>query len=62
MMIEASMLVVKLVARRALSCHCECRSMMSPMGPVLLRRRRLLRGPLGETTAVWGWLQLSLLL
>jgi hypothetical protein len=33
------MLVIKLVARRASSCHCECRSMMSPMGPVLLRGR-----------------------
>jgi hypothetical protein len=39
MIIDAPMLVTKLNARRDSSCHWECRSMMRPMGPVLLRGR-----------------------
>ncbi len=44
MMIDAPMLVRKLLVRRASSCHCECRSMMSPMGPVMLRGRLVASG------------------
>jgi hypothetical protein len=33
------MLVMRLLARSTSSCHCEWRSMMRPMGPILLRGR-----------------------
>ncbi len=54
MMIDAHMLVRKLLERRASSCHCECRSMMSPMGPEALRGRLAASWSSGflETTAV----------
>jgi hypothetical protein len=39
MMIEASMLVRMLLARSTSSCHCEWRSMIRLIGPILLRGR-----------------------
>ncbi len=41
MIMDAPMLIMKLLVRRASSCHCECRSIMWPMGPVVLLRGRL---------------------
>jgi hypothetical protein len=37
MMIDAPMLIRRLLALSTLSCHCEWRSMMRPIGPILLR-------------------------
>ncbi len=39
MMIYAPMLVMRLLARGTPLCHCEWRSMMRPIGPILLRGR-----------------------
>ncbi len=54
MMIDAPMLVRKLLVRRASSCYCECRSMMSPMGPVLLRGRLVASGSSGGNHCCTG--------
>ncbi len=39
MMMEAPMLVRRLLALITSSCHCEWRSMIRPIGPILLRGR-----------------------
>ncbi len=59
MIIDAPMLVTKLNARRASLCHWECRSMMRPMEPVLLRGRLAASLCSGGTIAVRGWFLLT---